>query len=163
MKKRLPLILVTLYPYLIILSFLGLFEKSVSFIFPVLVVLYFVVLICSIGTLYTAIVNKRDEQELLRMNMIMKVVQIPSYILIFICALICLSTIFTFALSFFLLFLDCFTIFLTGLVGVAAIIRACEEGKLTRRSAVIHGLLQFVFCIDVISAIIVYVKAKRHK
>lgn len=52
--------------------------------------------------------------------------------------------------------MDCLTITLSGLVGVVGIIKSLKENKITKETAVIHGALQFVFCVDVISSILIY-------
>jgi len=95
------------------------------------------------------------------MNMVIKLVHIPAYVAIFILGFAFLLTIFTFVFSIFLFILDVMTIFLTGVIGLSGVIRGYFEKKLSMKSAVIHGILQFVFCVDVISAIIVYRKAKK--
>ena len=53
------------------------------------------------------------------------------------------------------------TIALSGLVGLAAVLRCRMEGRLTARAAIVNGILQFVFCADVISAIWVYRNTKE--
>lgn len=55
-----------------------------------------------------------------------------------------------------LILLDGMTIFLTGLVGLAGVIRSLKENRISKSAIVVHGILQFVFCADVISAVIIY-------
>ena len=69
-------------------------------------------------------------------------------------------TIFTYAFSIFFVIFDCLTIFLTGLIGVSAVARCYADCKISKPFAIVNGFLQFVFCIDVISAIIVFIKSK---
>lgn len=42
-------------------------------------------------------------------------------------------------------------------------LRYWAEGKLTRKAAVVNGILQFVFCADVFSAVWIYGKSRKEK
>ncbi|HEX3017860.1 MAG TPA: hypothetical protein VHP31_08420 [Caproicibacter sp.] len=128
-----------------------------------LLIFYAAALVCSVATFIIGLVKKWNPQELLHINMVIKLIHIPAYILIFIIGLVCLLTIFTFAISIVLMILDSMTIFLSGLIGLGGIIRSYSENKLSKKAAVMHGILQFVFCADVISSIIVYRKVKIAK
>ena len=57
--------------------------------------------------------------------------------------------------------LDVLAIFLSGLVGLAAVLRCRAEGRLTDKAAIVNGIFQFVFCADIISAIWVYRNTKE--
>lgn len=92
--------------------------------------------------------------------MIIKIIQIPAYLFIFAIGFVCLITIFTVGISFVLLILDGVSIILSGLIGVFVVRRCYADGILTRTEMVIHSILQFVFCLDVVSAIIVFRKVK---
>jgi hypothetical protein len=70
-------------------------------------------------------------------------------------------TIFTMGITIVLMILDVMTIFLSGLVGLSGIIRGSIENKLSKKTAVIHSILQFIFCADIFSCIIVYRKVKN--
>lgn len=50
---------------------------------------------------------------------------------------------------------------LTGLIGVAAVVRCRSGHALSKKSSVVNGILQFVFCADVVSAVVVFVQASR--
>lgn len=52
--------------------------------------------------------------------------------------------------------LDEMTIVLSGLIGLGGVIGSLIENKIYRRKAVLHGILQFVFCADIISSIVIY-------
>lgn len=128
-----------------------------------LIVLYVTALVCSVAVFITSLVKKWNVQELLSINMVIKLIHIPAYLLIFFIGLACLITIFTFAISIVLMFLDGMTILLSGLIGLGGVIRSLRENKLSKRAAVIHGILQFVFCADIISSIIIYKTVKISK
>ena len=63
-------------------------------------------------------------------------------------------------LFFFVLF-DCITIFLTGRGGLTANLRIYKERKCSGSFAALNSVCQFVFCIDVISAVIVYICSRK--
>ena len=169
MKRYLPIIL---FPYTIIIALASLFSNFImetvfkNNIFLVLFVLLLFYIIALISTIIISIKNlvlKRSAQELLRMNMIIKLIHIPAYLLIFFAGMIFFLTIFTFAISILLMILAGMSIILSGLIGLSSIIRGLSEYKLTKKKAIIHCILQFVFCADVISSVIIYRSVKTRK
>ena len=139
----------------------NIFQDNVLFVLLFLIILYAVALICTTVLFITIIAKKWDSREALRINMLIKLIQVPAYLIIFIIGLACLLTIFTLGFSIILFILDIMTIFLTGLIGVAGIKRAHVENKLSTKAATKYGISQFIFCADVISAILVYRKVKE--
>ncbi len=92
-------------------------------------------------------------------GMAVKLAQIPAYVAWFVVG----AAFFLFA-GFALAFVvDALTILLSGLVGLAAVRRCRAEGKLGREAAIGLGILQFVFCADVFSAVWVYIKSRKEK
>lgn len=98
-------------------------------------------------------------RELALANMLVKLLQIPAYGLWFAVGL----AMFLFMGPVLAFLMDVLAILLTGLVGLAAVLRCRKEEKLGRKAAVIHGILQFVFCADVFSAVWVYIKSRKEK
>ena len=92
---------------------------------------------------------------------LIKLVQIPAYLAIFVLGVLFFLTIFTYAFSVFFVLFDCITIFLTGLVGLTANLRLYKERKCSGSFAALNSVCQFVFCIDVISAVIVYICSRK--
>ena len=88
--------------------------------------------------------------------LLIKVMQIPAYICLFIIGVACVMTIFTFIFAAVLLFWCCTSIFLSGIIGAAAIKEQYSTGRLSFDKAVIYGILQFVFTADVACIIIMY-------
>ena len=74
---------------------------------------------------------------------------------------VCMLTIFTFAISVILMVLDAMAIVLSGLIGISAVIRSCDNKAISARETFFYGILQFVFCADVITSIIVFRKSKK--
>ncbi len=107
--------------------------------------------------------GKCNTGKLPLINMLVKLIHVPAYILIFALSLLCMITIFTMAFSIFFLFFDCLTIFLSGMTGLTAVIALSRSGKCTKKFMFFHGILQFLFVADVISAIIIYRRGKHGK
>lgn len=99
-------------------------------------------------------------RELAHVNMLVKLIQIPAYIFIFLAGLACLITIFTMGISIALVFLDGFCIGMTGLLGIAAFRNMEREGRISKTRQVIYSIGSFVFCVDVILAIVGYRRSK---
>ena len=98
-------------------------------------------------------------RELALANMLIKLIHIPSYMFWFIfgiAMILFMGPVWAFLM-------DAMTIALSGLAGLAAVLRCRAEGRLTTGAAVVSGILQFVFCADVFSAIWVYIKSRKEK
>lgn len=166
MKKFILLLPCAIFPYSL---FMGLYDfmKGIGNLgesFSFLPWLFMVSLICNVIFLVLSIYKKWDCKKVALYNMVLKIVQIPAYIAVFFLGALSFSTLFTmgFAVVFFLF--DCASIFLTGLIGVTSVARCYADRIIRKRFSIISGLLQFVFCADVISSIIIFAQAKRkHK
>ncbi len=97
--------------------------------------------------------------DLARANTIVKLIQIPAYIFIFMIGILCMVMIFTIGISFVLLLLDALSIGLTGLFAIAAFQNLNREGMITRKAQFIYSIASFLFCVDVIIAVIGYRKS----
>lgn len=97
--------------------------------------------------------------DLARTNMIVKLIQIPAYIFIFIIGILCTVMIFTIGITFVLMLMDALSIGLTGLFAVAAFQNLNREGLITRKTQIIYSIASFLFCVDVIIAVIGYRKS----
>ncbi len=91
--------------------------------------------------------------------MIIKLFQVPAYLFIFVVGLACMVTIFSMGISFFLIAFDGISIFLSGLVGISAVKCNYTNGILSKKELLFYGVLQFIFCVDVICAIFLWKKA----
>lgn len=97
-----------------------------------------------------------DVRELTRTNMLVKFIQVPAYIIIFIIGLLCCLMIFTIGISLALLLLDLFSIGLTGLFACAAFYRLRKEQLISTNMQALYSLASFLFCADVVIAVIGY-------
>ncbi len=171
MKKYIILLPCAVFPYSLLFavfciftgSFMNtLFSNNAYILLFYIFLLFIISLICNISFLILSISQKWSSGKIAYINMIIRLIQIPAYILIFTMGIICMLTIFTFGFSVLFIGFDCMSIFLTGLIGISASVRCCFDGKITKSSSIIHSLFQFVFCADIISAVIIFLKAKSY-
>ncbi len=113
--------------------------------------------ICFIVSIY----KKWDAVSLVEMAVIMKLIQVPAYIVIFIVGVLFSITIFTIPFSIGLFLCDCISVFLTGIWVISSAIITIRQGVFKMKEVRWVIILQFIFCADVISSIIFYLKLKR--
>ncbi|MCM1236597.1 MAG: hypothetical protein NC489_41495 [Ruminococcus flavefaciens] len=104
--------------------------------------------------------GKWDARELASVNMFVKLIQIPGYLYIFVMGIACLATIFSMGISIALVFLDCFCIGMTGLLSVAAFYGMEKEGRLSRTKQIVCTIGSFIFCVDVVLAVVGYRRSR---
>ena len=90
--------------------------------------------------------GKWNSQELCRTNMIVKLVQIPAYLFIFVVGLLCALMIFTIGISFVFVLLDIFTIGMTGLFACSAFYVLKKEQKISGKMLSLHDALPIFSC-----------------
>lgn len=170
MKKFLPAISIVLFPYAIVFMlycmFSGflmedVFQNNAYLCLLILILIWVVALICAVSICAVSLIRKWDFVGLSRVNMLIKTISIPAYVVIFVVSVACILIIFTFAISVALMILDAMAILLSGLIGLSAVKRCCDGKVLSANQMILYCVLQFVFCADVIASIIVYRKAKR--
>lgn len=166
LKKYPQAVLVVLFPYVLLFVLYGILHKEfVNMLFGdsrnliyVPVIAYIAAFLGAASVLCVGMIKKEDAGVLCRLNLFVKLLHIPAYVLFFLMALLCLTTIFTFVISVFFAAADIAVISVSGIVGLAGVVRGAKEKKLSGAAALLHGILQFVFCLDIISAIVIYRK-----
>lgn len=165
MKKYLPYIPILLFPYFVAFAlvcvFTGtfmktLFNNNIFMLLETLMLLYIIALGFALYIFIRGFTKKQDVHEMLRINMIIKLVHIPAYLIIFVFGVICTITIFTIVITVLLMILDGMTIVLSGSVGLSGVLLSLKEKKISTNKAILHGMLQFVYCADIISSIVLY-------
>lgn len=175
-KKRIWFVLpATILPYLVLLTMVAIYilssvpdsgEFMQNLVFAILAGLLIFGIIAGILCVICfvrALRKQWDAVSLAKTAMILKLIQVPSYITIFILSILLLITIFTFPFSVFFFLLDCYTLFLTGILAVAAGINALRQGITIRGNCIWFIILQFVFCADVFATIFFYKKLLKAK
>ena len=132
-----------------------------------LLVLAFLLIFCMVAVILNvvgftlSICQKWDALSLAKTAMIVKFVQAPTYLIIFVLGVLLFITIFTIPFVFVLFIINCLTLVLTGLVTLASVINAVRGRTFTFKESVWVMILQFVFCADVVATIIFYIMLKK--
>lgn len=110
---------------------------------------FFVSLLANLAFFLLALGKQWAGKSLALISMVLKLVQIPAYVTIFLLGCVFAITIWLFAFVIVLFFFDCLTILLTGFMGLAASIRCAGEKRVSKGLCIANGILSFVFCADV--------------
>lgn len=170
MKKFVPTVSIVLFPYAVAFvlycifsGFLmeSIFQNNAYLCLLLLIIIWVIALICAVSICAVSLVRKWDFVELSRVNMLIKTIFIPAYLFIFVFGLACMLTIFTFGISIVLMVLDAMAIVLSGLIGVSAVKRSYDNKAISVKEMILYGILQFVFCVDVVVSIILFRKSKK--
>lgn len=174
MRKYLKLLPLMLYPYAYLVGLIiyivlysgGKYDSESiqgigAFILGLLFIYNIITLLISIYHSVQSARGKYTALQAARMNLIVKTVQIPAYIFHFILAMIgTMLSIWGIGLILFALAMDLLTIFLTGINSIGCSIKMKKDGILSTTAAVFAGIGCFIFCIDIVIAIIYMVLAK---
>lgn len=146
------------FPYL---CFAGLYMEQMQAIFPghpfrLVGIFWLAGLAAALAAFFTR--NRWTARELARANMLIKLLHIPAYVFWFAAGIL----FFLFMGALLAVLMDALAISLSGLFGLAAVLRCGREGGLTGGRVILHGVLQFIFCADVFSAVSVYRGVRRN-
>ena len=135
------------------------FQENALFILAALLVFCLIALSCSITHFILSIRNKWNPASLAKCAMVIKWIQIPAYLVIFVLGLLLAITIFTTAIAAVFVLVDCLTLLLTGMITISAAVIGVRQGIFTKKYVIWIILLQFIFCADVLAATVLYLKA----
>lgn len=159
--KKLLLLPTIIFPYVVCL-FLGymLIPNDITdTMYKVFAVFLIIVLAISFvcNLIYIFIVKDKSPYELLKTALLVKIIHIPTYILIFILGLIMGMMFFmTFPLIIFLVLVDLLTLWLSGIISIHSISKVLKETKSCSKPVLVFAIIcQFIFCADVISLFVV--------
>ena len=170
-KKLFLLSIPTLFaPYVVIFSFtliffandVKLFETIMRSVFrdnallliAALVIYFLLTFALCIATFFTSAFKFRDALPTAKTAALIKLIQIPAYLIIFVLGLGAMLGIMTIPFAIALFWIDCLCLFLTGLPVISSVICAVRQGALKFREVIWVIILQFVFCADVVASII---------
>jgi hypothetical protein len=109
---------------------------------------------------FVSINKSRDALAVAKTGMIIKLVQIPAYVLIFILSVFFIFNIFTMPFTFGLFVIDCLSVFTTDLLIFSSVLISIKNEDIVFKDVTLLVFLQFVFCLDVIASVILYRKLK---
>ena len=107
------------------------------------------------------VLKKWDDLSLARSAMIIKLVQIPAYIVSFILSVFCAFTILLIAFTIAMILLNSLSIMCTGLLTTSSVINARRKQSVSVGTAVCTIILQCVPVADVILSVILFCKLSK--
>lgn len=168
--KYLKMIPVIIYPYIYVLILVVFFlfvdvlpEDTTDISLLIIAVIYnlysFVIVI--VNAVQTAR-GKLTAGQAARMNLIIKGIQIPAYIMHFILGFIGLAmSVWGIGFLLWAVLIDLLTILLTGISSIGCSIRMRKERLVSLPGAIFMGIGCFIYCADVVIAIVYVVKARK--
>lgn len=137
------------------------FRENGLYMLAALLVFFLIAVVLSITYFALSIRKKWDPVALSKYAMIIKWVQTPAYIVIFVLGFFLMITLFTIPFALMFVFVDCLTLFLTGLLTMSAALNAVRQGIFQTKEVLWVVILQFVFCADVVAATVFYAKLRK--
>lgn len=107
------------------------------------------------------LVRKYDALSLARLNMIIKLCQIPAYAVIFVLGALFFVSVFGIGFTVFFVLFDCLAILMSGLTGAVSSLRAYAEKKVIKSEMIVFAVLQFIFVADVVACVLLYFHLKN--
>ncbi len=137
------------------------FNNNGLLLIGVLLLFFVISAVLSVVFFVISIRNGWNALSLAKTAMIVKLIQIPAYVLIFILGVLLAITIFTLPFVLLLFLVDCFSLFSSGAIAVSAMINSVKQGEFKLKEVIGFIISQFIFCADVVMAIVFYKKLKR--
>lgn len=169
MKHYLSMIPLMLYPYLYV-GVLALdlwMTNNLSGEYGALMLLVLAIIcnvyaiVATIYNIYCAVKGKYTAEHMAKLNMLVKLIQIPAYIFHFIMGAFSMFMS-VWGIGFFIwaILIDLLTICLTGTNAIAAIICCCKENIFKKRMGILYGVLNYIYCVDVVACIILFIHSR---
>ena len=118
-------------------------------------------LILNIINLVKTLKSNDDTKYLVKSNMVVRLIEIPAYLIIFITCIVCLMTIFTFIISFLLAIFSYVCLIMTGLYAISCYKKLKDKNVISKKEFIIYSILSFIYIADIIVSIIAYKKTKK--
>lgn len=161
--------------YLLFTTFVLLYSTEVTFFkwllrslgdngwAPVLfLVIYSVIaLALNIFYVYQSIRKGMEPLFLAKVAMIIKLVQIPAFLIIFVYGVLFTVAIFTIGFAIAFVIFDALSLLLSGMVMMASVVNSKRRREVSNTHAILFILSQFMFCVDVVMSIVWYRRLKK--
>ena len=139
----------------------SIFGSNALYMLVVLLLYNVLVLVLGFVCFFVSIFKNWDALLLAKFAMIIKLAQVPAYLCNFVLGVMLLITLFTIPFSIGLFLINCLSVFISGLFVISSVIATIRNNIFTFKEVFWVILLQFVFCADVISSVVFYIKLKR--
>ncbi len=137
------------------------FKNNALYLIGALLICFAVATVLSVVHGVLAVRRQWDALSLAKTALVIKLFQIPAYLLIFAVGVLSLIVIFTIPFTIGLFLLDGFMLMLSGITVLAAVINAVRQGQMSIQKAIPFALLQIVFCVDVFAAFALHRSLKK--
>ena len=168
-KWDLPMIILLVVPYLfvIILGTMLFFNGLSNAVFCIALGMYGTICLFFFlpNMIYAFMLPKKGytARQMLFWDMLLKICNIPIYIIVFLNGLLLAITPMGFLLIFILIIFDYTLLLPSTMYGISGLIQVYKEGLIQKKKFIIHVILHFVFCLDVVSAVISYLRIRKEK
>lgn len=155
--KKIPMLLLLAAPYIFIMVCAKTGLKG-----SVLLMWVFLCALVYLPNMVYAFILPRlgyEGEKLLFWSLLLKLANIPVYGLVIL--LVLLLNIFILPMTPFLVLFDYSLLLPSSMYGVSGILSCHGKGKLSGKERIVHIIMQFMFCLDVASAVYCYVKVKK--
>lgn len=156
--KKIPMLLLLAAPYLFIISCvtIGLWNEIFYIWIGMCILIYLP------NMVYAFVLPKLNYsgRQLLFWNMLLKLLNIPVYLLI--AFIVMMLHIFIIPMIPFLVLFDYTLLLPSTMYGISGIWTCYKKGEFSKIAMFINVVMQFVFCLDVFSSIYCYVKARKN-
>lgn len=168
-KKRFLPILLGIWPYLV-LVLMGLLanEENQYYGLELLILSVLTAIVYILNIANACIGKQKDIKRLALMDMLIKLIHIPFYLLVFVIGAMALVVmvvpVFVFISPFIVIMLaviDFFLMLTSSAYGINALIRARKDGIISSNFMVLHIVMHLCFVLDIVSAIIVFLKLRK--
>lgn len=174
MKKYIRLLPLIIYPYAYLIILI-LYWNNLNIInnnltsaglnaFIAFIILYNIITpILAISSTVLAVKGKYTAHETAKMNLAVKAWHIPAYIFHFLMFCVGLiASIWGIGFVMVALIVDVLTIALSGINAISCAAKLKKDGIISKGMAIFLGICSFIFCIDLIAAIVYVRKAKKY-
>ena len=139
----------------------SIFQNDGLLLIATLIIYLLLTIALGIACFFISTFKFRDALSTAKTAMLIKLIQIPAYIMIFVLGVAMTIAIWTIPFTIALFWIDCLCLFLTSLPVISSIICAVRHGTMKFQEVIWVIILQFVFCADVVASIIYYKKLKK--
>jgi hypothetical protein len=137
------------------------FGGNVFALITVFLIYFAVSLILAIICYIISLVKNPEPLALAKTATIIKLIQIPAYIVNFVLSILFIITIFTIGFAVVLLAVNCVCLFISGVLNILAMFIAVRKGVLKTGECILYAVFQFVFCLDIVSSVLLCRKLNK--
>ena len=168
--KKIPMITLLLAPYVflavIVLECMaegGFTTKALETVSQVYCVMFLLVMLPNM--MYAFVVKRYGygPRELLFWNMLLKICNIPIFVLVFAIGIFMGAMIVGIMLIPFLLIFDYTLLLSSSMYGFSGLRGLSKAGNITKAETIVNGICQLLFVFDVISAVYLYIRCRAYR